>query len=489
MSPIDRREFVRGASAGFFALGLDPGRAARPRRVGPNDEIRAAVIGIRARGREHIKQLHALEGVRVVALCDVDEAVLAREAKAFADRGESVFTATDMRRIFDRDDVDVVAMATPNHWHALGTVWACQAGKDVYVEKPVSHNVWEGRQMVRAARCHGRIVQTGTQCRSSRAFVEAFDWIHAGNLGAIRVAKGFCYKARKSIGRVRGPQPLPSGIDYDLWTGPARLVPLLRKNLHYDWHWDFETGNGDLGNQGVHQVDLCLWAIGATGLPKSVQSFGGRFGYEDDGNTPNTLITICDYDEVPFVFEVRGLPPTKAAQAESWNNGSMDRYKGVGIGCVIECEDGWLELPSYSRAIARDADGAEIRRWDGAGNHFANFIDAVRSREIDDLTADIELGHVASAVCHAANASYLLGHRTDLASVRAELGESPLELEALERFSGHLAANEVDLSADEPRFGPRLELDPETERCTNMDEANWLMTRQYREPYVVPDVV
>src|SRR5688572_23846655 len=286
---LRRRRFLTTTAAGAAAIALpvSPIHARRLRRRS-SDEIRVAVIGFNGRGRDHIGNFSKMEGVRVVALCDADSSVLAREEKALSERGITAFTCTDMRHIMERKDVDAVSIATPNHWHALASIWACQSGKDVYIEKPVSHNVWEGRQLVNAARKYDRIVQAGTQARSSAAIAEAFVWMRAGNLGTIRLARGMCYKPRRSIGKVDGPQTVPSNIDYDLWTGPAEMKPLMRKMLHYDWHWDFNTGNGDLGNQGIHQMDLCRWALGESRLAPAVGSIGGRFGYEDDGNTPNT---------------------------------------------------------------------------------------------------------------------------------------------------------------------------------------------------------
>ena len=256
MPPLDRRQILSGGAAGLTALSLAaPAVALRRRR---SDELRAAVVGFRGRGRNLLAGLRGQDGVRVVALCDVDRDVLEREAQKLAKEGNPVDITTDMRRLFDRADIDVIATATPNHWHALTTIWACQSGKDVYVEKPVSHNVWEGRQMVRAARRYGRIVQTGTQCRSSPSLAEAVAWVGEGNLGSITVARGLCYKPRKSIGQVPGPQRVSDRIDYDMWCGPSPHVPLMRRSLHYDWHWDFATGNGDLGNQGIKRL-VVFW--------------------------------------------------------------------------------------------------------------------------------------------------------------------------------------------------------------------------------------
>src|SRR5262249_11405524 len=240
MKTITRRTFLKSSLAATAALSVP----ARPwaQVAGANDAVRVAVIGFNGRGRTHISEFQAVEGVRVVALCDVDRTVLEAEASKLRDRNQPVEIFTDVRRLLERKDIDAVTTATPNHWHALITVWACQAGKDVYVEKPISHNVWEGRKAVEAARKYKRIVQAGTQSRSSIALREALDWVRQGNLGKIKVARGLCYKRRASIGKVDGPTPIPEGVDYDLWCGPAPKGPLMRKRLHYDWHWVWDTG-------------------------------------------------------------------------------------------------------------------------------------------------------------------------------------------------------------------------------------------------------
>lgn len=487
MPRLTRRQFVGGSAAAAAALSTRPSWA----RVGPRclgDEIRVGVVGVRSRGRAHVNGFQGLDGVRVAAVCDVDEKVLGQEVERIAnEHGVDVDAETDIRRLLERDDIDVVAMATPNHWHALGTIWACEAGKDVYIEKPVSHDVWEGRQMIRAARKHGRIVQAGTQSRSSHGMAEAIEWLHEGELGAITLARGLCYKPRRSIGKVDGPQTVPDHIDYDLWTGPARKVPLLRRSLHYDWHWVFENGNGDLGNQGVHQVDQCRWALGELGLPRSVVSMGGRLGYDDDGNTPNTQVTVFDYETAPLVFEVRGLPRDAAAQREDWG-GRMDRYEGVGIGSVIHCEGGSMRIPTYNSAIAYDADGAEIRRWEGSRSHFANFIEGVRSREVGDLACDIEEGHVSSALCHLANISYRVGTAMSAGEVAESIQGSPAASEAFGRMREHLAKNEVDVDGNTIALGPWLEVDATSETFRGNEQANRYLRRAPREPFAVPEV-
>ena len=356
MHAINRRRFLQSSLATGAVLSIPAiPLFARSRHRSPNEEIRVAVAGVRGRGRNHIGGFRGISNVKVVALCDPDREVLAREVKACEDRGESVDGVVDFRELLDRDDIDVIAIATPNHWHALMTIWACDAGKDVYVEKPVSHNIFEGRQMVNAARKHDRIVQTGTQSRSSHGIRDGIAWLRDGNLGAIKFARGTCYKPRQSIGKVGGPQDVPSHIDYDLWTGPAPMKPLTRRNLHYDWHWVFDTGNGDLGNQGVHQVDLCRWALGESGLPPRVGSIGGRLGYDDDGDTPNTQIILLDYDAAPLIFEVRGLPRDKEAQASNWGreHGPHPRHGDRRVDRVRGRLSDHAELRRSGRLVAR----------------------------------------------------------------------------------------------------------------------------------------
>jgi predicted dehydrogenase len=415
-----------------------------------------------------------------VALCDVDQKVLEREAKKARDKGDKLETYTDIRKLLENKDIDVVTFATPNHWHALGSIWAIQAGKDVYLEKPVSHNVWEGRQIVNAARKHNRIVQTGTQSRSSSGIAEGIQFVREGNIGKILRARALCYKRRASIGKVDGPQPIPSEIDYDLWCGPAPKEPLMRKRLHYDWHWVWPTGNGDLGNQGIHEMDVARWALGVTELSPAVLSIGGRLGYEDDGTTPNTLIVYHGYKPAPLIFEVRGLPAGEGSE-------KMDKYHGADIGIVVDCEGGSMVIPSYNEAIIHDKEDKQIKAFKGSSSHFANFIDAVKSRKITDLKADILEGHLSSALCHTANISYRLGKHHSAEEIRDATKSNPDMAEALGRMEEHLGANKVDLQKTPATLGMALKMDGKTERFTNGREANQLLTREYRKPFVVPE--
>ncbi len=486
MTRFDRRTFLRGSGAAFAGLAVP--RLLPGQRWQPNGELRIACVGLRGRGRDHIEGFRKLEGVRVTALVDVDRDVLDQAAKAFADRGEKVMTFADVRRVLDRDDVDAISIATPNHWHALQGIWACQAGKDVYVEKPVSHNVFEGRQLVAAARKYQRIVQAGTQCRSSQGIADGIAFAQAGQLGKIRLVRGLCYKPRPSIGKVDGPVAVPASVEYDLWCGPAPKVPLHRKNLHYDWHWDFATGCGDVGNQGIHQMDLARWVLGETALPKHTVSIGGRLGYDDDGDTPNTQIVVHGYERAPLVFEVRGLPRDRAAQHEDWGKG-MDGYHGLRIGVVVHCEGGELRIPDYSSAIAYDTDGKVVNKFAGATDHFANFVAAVRSRKVEDLHADVAEGHLSSALCHLGNVSHRLGETQGKDAVLAAAKGDRVLAEACERMIDHLEANDVDLDRTRLCVGARLDVDPTAESFVGNAAAQQLRTRDYRAGFAVPTEV
>src|SRR5687767_9022666 len=354
MSKMTRRGFLAGSAAAGAGIMF----STNTRAQGANDDIRVAVIGFNGQGKSHINGFKRMKGVRLVALCDADQAVIDRAVSELNKDNIKVETTQDMRRIFDRKDIDAISTATPNHWHALTSIWAIQSGKDVYVEKPVSHNVWEGRKIVEAARKYGRIVQTGTQKRSSLGNKAVFEYMQSGQLGKILWARGFCYKRRDNIGKTEGETPVPKTVDYDLWTGPAPMEPLKRKKLHYDWHWVWPTGNGDIGNQGIHEMDLCRWALGEQELSPSVFSIGGRLGYVDDGTTPNTQIIVHGYPTAPLIFEVRGLPKDKSHQAPGlWKSENMDKYRGGSVAVVIECEGGHIFVPDYNKAIVVDNNG------------------------------------------------------------------------------------------------------------------------------------
>jgi predicted dehydrogenase len=486
MKSYNRRSFLKtsllaSASATIWLpLARATSRSTAHRRVlGANGDIRYAVVGFNGRGKDHLKEMSEVKGTRLVALCDADRTVLGRELKQCENKGQNVRGYTDVRALLDDDDIDVVTFATPNHWHSLDAIWAMQAGKDVYVEKPISHEVWEGRQVVKAARKYKRIVQAGTQCRSSQGLAEAIEWVRQGNLGKIIRVRGLCYKRRPSIGKVNGPQPIPASVDYDLWCGPAPKEPLMRSKLHYDWHWVWSTGNGDLGNQGIHQMDIGRWILGEKELSPRVWSVGGRLGYVDDGTTPNTLIAFHDYKAAPLIFEVRGLPSEEGSK-------QMDKYHGADIGVVTDCEGGSMLIPNYSSATIFDKENKEVKRFEGSSSHFANFIDAVRSRNPETLKAEILQGHLSSALCHTANISYRLGAQQSPEQIREAIKTNPDLAESFGRMEQHLGANRVDLHQTPATLGAVLRMDPGTERFIGNRHANQLLSRHYRHPFVVP---
>ena len=516
---VTRRGFLKSSAAVATAAGLSrfTGLSAKSyaQVVGANEDIRIAVIGFNGRGKSHIDAWRKMKGIRLVALCDADEAVLHKEAEFLAKPIPKPATApttqssasattgpstkptrtakkhdepalkpihptlyTDVRKLLESKEIDAISTATPNHWHALISIWACQAGKDVYVEKPVSHNIWEGRKIIEAAAKYNRIVAAGTQSRSNHSIRAAFEWVKAGNLGKVLVSRGLCYKRRQSIGKVNGPQPIPESVDYDLWCGPTAKGPLMRQRLHYDWHWVWPTGNGDLGNQGIHQMDLARWALGKTDLAPNVLSIGGRFGYVDDGTTPNTLFTVFDYSDALIIFEVRGLP-------EKSDSKEMDEYRKQSVGHVIECEGGYL-----SGTVAYDKDGKEIQKFDVEGeDHFANFAHALRTRKTEDLNAPILEGHLSSALCHLGNISYRLGKQSEETDVREAVKSNKAATETLDRFEAHLSANGVDLKKDQATLGSFLQFDPKAERFVDNEKANALLKDEYRKPYEVPENV
>jgi predicted dehydrogenase len=466
--------FAAAAAVGASAVPL---RAEEVSSTGPNETLSVAVVGVNSRGRSHLDAFLTRPDTEVTHICDVDLAVGERQAEKVAQRQSRKPTVVqDLRRLLEDPSIDIVTIATPNHWHALGAIWAIQAGKDVYVEKPVSHNVMEGRVLVDVARKAKRICQTGTQCRSNPGMREAMDFVRQGGIGNVTVGRGLCYKRRASIGPSGQYEP-PQSVDYNLWLGPAAEAPVTRPQFHYDWHWQFAYGNGDLGNQGIHQMDLARWGLGVDQLSNAVISYGGRFGYEDAGESANTQVVIHDYGDKSLVFEVRGL--------------ETGEYRGAKVGVIFEGSEGYLVMTTYSSGAAFDLDGNKIKEFRGGNDdlHYANFVDAVRSRRHEDLTADILEGHLSSALCHMGNISYLLGENVPTAEALERLQSLDTRedvKQTLERTMEHLAANSVDLEQTPLRLGPLLQFDPASETFGQRDDANDLLTREYRAPFVVP---
>jgi len=434
---VSRRDFL--ARSGQAVAGLTILKSGWAQ--GANETIGVGVAGINGRGQSHIAEFAGIEGCRIVALCDPDASLFEARAKPVVDKyGYKPKFYQDIRDMLADAAVDVVSIATTNHWHALATIWSCQAGKDVYVEKPASWSVWEGRKMVEAARKYERIVQVGTQSRSDPTVRSAIGRLWAGQIGKCFMSRGICFKPRGSIG-FKEPKDPPAHLSFDLWLGPAPAQPYHGNLVHYNWHWFWDFGNGDLGNQGVHQMDIARWGLNR-GLPTKVHSMGGRLGYTDQGQTANTQTCTFEYDDgTLLVYEVRGLPSNDEG--------------GERIGDLFYGPDGWMASGErYEPRIGYKGDGQAPEISDlpdvggnGNGSHFGNFVDAVRSRDIKDLNADILEGHLSAALCHLANISL--------------------------------------------RVGRSLTLDPEQERFVGdgADEANKLLKRHYREPYVIPENV
>ncbi len=505
MNSLTRRTFLKTTALGLAASALSARSWAQV--AGANSDIRVAVIGLNGRGKNHLTSLAKVPGVRLVAICDVDTAVLEKTAADLAKTGLSPQKFTDIRQLLAMDGLDAVTIATPNHWHSLAGIWACAAGKDVYVEKSVSHNIWEGRQLVAAARKYNRVVQAGTQIRSGEGLQQAVAWVRAGHLGKITASRGFCYKRRDSIGKTDRPTPVPANINYDLWSGPAPVIAPRRNSkkngpVHYDWHWIYAYGNGDVGNQGIHQMDVARWFLGESGLPRHSLSVGGRLGYVDDGETPNTQVVIHDYTTAPLIFEVRGLPAKpdaattaataamNSAEAAGAAAGTMDKYHGVSIGNVVDCEGGSVVTNSYFEARAFDRAGTLIQEFKGSDRHMANFIDVIRSRKTADLYGPIEEGHISSALCHVGNISHQIGRAAAPGPLQDAIkGDAPLA-EAYGRMTEHLAVNGVKLGQTPLTLGQPLTIDAKAERFTGTggSAGNDLLTRPYRAPFTVPQL-
>ncbi len=481
---LTRRYFLKSAAASAVATQFLQNTVLAQSKS-PNEKIGVAVIGAGGRGNEHLSAFSGRSDAEILYICDVDSKTGGGKVNGVEKKqGRAPKFVQDFRLALEDPSVDVISTATPNHWHSLVSILAIQAGKHVYTEKPVSHNVWEGRQMVNWARKENKIVQCGTQSRSSPSLAEGVKYIQDGNLGKIQFAIGTCYKPRKSIGKLDQPLQIPDYIDYDMWCGPAEKRDLYRPKLHYDWHWDFNTGNGDMGNQGIHQMDIARWFLGEMELSPKVMSVGGRVGYEDAGDTPNTQIVYHGYEKAPLIFETRGLPKSKEAQKE-WGD-SMDTYRGSRIGVIVQCENGYVVIPSYSACKAFDNDGKELESWNGGGDHFGNFLDACRSGNPEDLNADILDGHLSSALCHTGAISHVLGTPKTAEEVAQAVAGNELWTDSWNRMHEHLKANEIELSDPKLSVGPWLEMDPKTETFTNHSDANALLTRNYREGYVVP---
>ena len=491
MSPArfdpSRRDFVeRALAATAVALAGAPSRAAEPAPPTPRsaDKVRVAVIGVNGQGGMHLGEWLANPDVEVVAISDCDPAAYQKHGKRFEKLRRAPEYVQDFRTLLERKDIDAVSIATPNHWHALMAIWAMQAGKDVYVEKPCSHNVAEGRAITTWARTLGRMCQMGVQSRSMTGTREMLEFVHSGTLGPVKAAHAICFRPRESIGLVDTPAPLPPGLDFDLWAGPAPAVVPVRKKLHYDWHWNHVTGNGDLGNQNPHELDKCRWALGKQELPKRVVSLGGRLGYLDNGDVANSQVTIFQWDDAILVSDVRGLPIKTPVTLGLKTANPLEKATAVIYGT-----EGFVVCPNYTSAVAFDYDGHELGKWSGGSDdqHYANFVAAVKSRRHQDLHLDIEDGHLSSALAHLGNVSWALGQPVPLEARPTLAADDPRVKASLDTFQGYLKDNAVDVSKTRLMLGRELAIDPTTEKSSDA-EANRLFTRDYRKGYELPRV-
>jgi predicted dehydrogenase len=490
MSSLTRRSFLQKSSLAAGALaataGFRPSTLAAP--TGANGAIRLGLIGLNGKGAAHLKNLLKMDGVRVAALCDVDPRVLERVAATIPDTQLAPFKTTYAREVIARPDIDAVMIVTSNHWHALLTVWACQAGKDVYVEKPMSRTVWEGRKMIEAAAKYDRIVQVGTHYRSETGLADAIKYLHAGELGRIKHIRAIVYNRRDSIGRQHAWYP--DWLNYDLFCGPTPVRPIDRRQLHYDWHWMWDTGNGELGNNGVHVLDIALRIAKHAAAPRRILSFGGRYVIDDVAETPNTHVAVYDYPEIPLLFEHRALPAKPGVNY-------MDQHGGLRTGVVAHCEGGYVS--GLVGATAHDPSGKVIRKFpgDGGATHVKNFFAAVRSRRKAELAAPVETGHLSASLCHYGNISYRVGDPTPGARIADALGAFPAATEIHRELQAHLDVHGVDLNRHPFRLGPWLHLDAigdsitrlDTQNETALDRARFLLRETQRPPYVIPEQV
>jgi predicted dehydrogenase len=422
----NRRTFLM--AAGGAVVAHSAGKAA------PSDRIRVAVLGVNGRGGDHIRGFMGQPNAEVAVLCDPDTKVAADRAARFEKQYQKkVETVQDLRKVFERKDIDAVSIATPNHWHSLAGIWACQAGKDVYVEKPASHNVFEGRKLVEAAHKYNRIVQHGVQLRSSEALREGVELLRKGTIGNVYMARGLVFRWRPSIGKSPNEAAAPAHIDYNLWTGPAQMRPFSKRLVHYNWHWHWDYGNGDVGNQGIHETDMCMWGLDV-GLPEQVTGLGGKFLFDDDKETPEVLTTLYHYPKQKKMiqFEVR-----------HW---CTNDEGGASVGNIFYGSEGYMVVKgydSYEIFLGQKREKGPARK--AGGDHYANFLKAVQSRKTTDQHGPVESAHLSSALAHLGNISF--------------------------------------------RLGRQLKFDPEKEQFIGDKEANTMLTRKYRTGFVVPDKV
>ena len=495
MSHHNRREFLKHTAAVGFAAAsfIIAGTKASGRVLGSNDRIRIAVAGINARGQEHLEvYCNMKDQVEIAYLVDPDSRLFSKCSKFVQDHaGNLPKCVQDLRQVLDDKNLDAISIASPDHWHTLSAIWACQAGKDVFVEKPCSHTVWEGHQLVEAARKYDRIVQHGTQHRSNPGFIREMAAIRGGKYGKLQIAYGYASKKRRSIG-FKQPKPPPKGLDFNIWLGPAPQQPYNDNLVPYNWHWFWDFGGGEIDNQGVHQMDIARWVMPEGASPCGVISLGGRFGYKDQGQTPNTQLTIIDFGEAKLFFEDRGLVDAKTTKVANEfyttdgvvkGNKFFPRGKSDGEPLPGVTEDDVAQLATLGGKLEKTS-------VDRQQLHFANFIDCVRSRNRANLNAEVLEGHRTSMLCHLANISYRLGTDVPFRDPIVAFGNDAMASDAWESMKQSLvdAAN-MNLDNSTYRLGRKLQFDAKVEKFVGDKDADKLLTRSYRNSFVVPEQV
>ena len=505
MSQLNRRTFIKNTAIATAVAGLSARSFAQS--TGANGDLRVAVVGFRSRGMEHIKELQKIKGVRIVALCDVDATVVAKGLKAIP--GAKGYS--DIRKMLEDKDIDAVSIASPNHQHSIQGIWSLQAGKHLYVEKPLSHNIFEGQQLVAASQHFDKlIVQAGTQSRSGAGIIAAVKDVHAGKYGKVKVARAICYKRRKSIGPAKKNE-IASSIDYDLWNGPADIQESIRGNqsdknsettstgaVHYDWHWFWNYGGGDLCNQAIHEIDIARWFLGTHEVAPEVISIGGRFGYVDCAETPNTFLSIHNYANAPLITEVRGLT------ADGKMGGPSDKFgkfkKSPEIGIIVECENATIVVPDYNSAQVYDAKGEQIKSYGkavdqvdltgGASGHHANWVAGIRKGSSEGIHAPVRECHLSTALVHSANISFRLGAKKSPGEIAEAVKANAGLAEAYGRMKEHLGVNGINLDESKAILGLPLTQDTKTELFTgaNADAANrdLVAKREGRAGFKIP---
>ncbi len=438
---MNRRYFLMGASGALASTQIKSHMLASA-----NDTLRIACVGVHGQGKAHLNQYSQMKNVEIAAICDIDEGILNdRLGMVEQKTGKKPAGYWEIRKLLEDKSIDAISIATPNHSHTLQTIWSLQAGKHVYCEKPCSHDVWESKQIVAATQKYGKIVQHGTNSRSGVAIREAMDKMNDGLIGDVYHARGLCYKWRDTIGR-KPVAPVPTGVHYDQWLGPAPKHDFTENRFHYNWHWFWDYGNGDFGNQGIHELDIARWGLGVS-YPHKVSAIGGHYMFDDDQETPNTL-------SVAYEFREGGKNRLLTFEVRHWATNYEDNiHRGNepgSVGNIFYGTKGYLCIEWYQKYWTTFIDPKTKARTDGpareeAGNNWANFVEAVRANDPAKRNAPIEEGAKSATLMHLGNISY--------------------------------------------RLGRTLTFDPEKFECTGDHEATAMFRRKYRAPYVVPENV